>query len=199
MTSPYAPTVSYGSIVERLRRAFGLVGDVPIAPKPDLTNVINVADLTTPGHATYRGRRFLHYFTQIAAAANSYIGFRAADTIVIDSVTIGCATAASAMNWWILPAALADGAGWAWTTSVGFSERVLSVNDYAPVQRMTLWVAAPPAVPGLSIGQSSYANSIAAMNEFLRTPVVLQAGDRLMMSNVAAGPTVTCGMSGYVF
>lgn len=198
MTAPYAPTVSYGSIVERLRRAFGLVGDVPIAPRPDLTNVINVADLTTPGHATYRGRRFLHWGSLVAAAANSYMAFRAADTVVINSLVITTSVAGN-VTFSILPATLADGAGWVFGTQVAFAERVLSVNDWAPIIRMNAFVAAPPAVQGIPLGTAAFAGSQSTFNEVLRTPIVLQANDRLVFTNVAVGPTVTFGMAGYVF
>lgn len=199
MTAPYTPTVSYGSIVERLRRAFGLVGDVPIAPRPDLTNVINVADLTSPGHATYRGRRFMHAFNQLAAAANSYIGIKAADTIVIDSVFMSNAGVVSTYDWRIMPHALADGAGWTWGTQIPFCERILSVNDWAPLLRMNTFVAAPPAVEGILVGTTSHGNNVAAPVEQLRSPIVLQAGDRLMWKNIAVGPTLAIVVGGYVF
>lgn len=198
MTAPYRPTVSYSNIVERLRRAFGLVGDVPIDPRPDLTNVVNVADLTTPGHATYRGRRFLHWGSLTAAAANSYMGIKAADTVVIEEMVMTCSVA-GVVTFSIMPAALADGAGWNWGTQIAFCERILSVNDWAPLLRMNAFVAAPPATQGISLGSIAFAASQNTFNNVLQSPVVLQAGDRLMFTNVAVGPVVTFCCAGYVF
>jgi len=198
VTAPFAPRVSYSNIVERLRRAFGLVGDVMVEPRPDLTNVVNVADLTMPGHATYRGRRFMQWSTLTAAAANSYMGFKAADIVVITSLVTTCSVAGN-VAFSILPSGLADGAGWNWGTQVPFVERVLSVNDWAPVLRMNAFVAAPPAVQGIPLGTAAFAASQATFNEVLRGPIVLSPGDRLMLTNVAVGPVVTLGMAGYVF
>lgn len=194
-----APITSYGQIVERLRRAFGLVGDVAIEPKPDLLQVINAVDLTTPGHGTYRGRGFCHWLAIAGpAAANSYNGIIALDTVVITSCLVACDTAAT-LTWSILPAGVTDGAGWSWTTPVGFGERPLSGNDNAPVFRNPGWVAAPPGAGGMPLGITRHTNSLSQPIEVIRAPLVLEQGDRLVCTNAAAITNVTWGLGGYVF
>jgi hypothetical protein len=196
VSAPFGPTVSYANITDRLRRAFGLVGDVPLAPKPDLSTVAIAVDLTAPGHATFRGRRFAFGMTGVGVG-NSNVAFLATDTVVIETCRVAPDAAGNTITARIMPKNVAPPAGWVINQPVTFTERILSLTDFAPVLALNAWNAAAVATPGVQIMTSRWLNNTGFI-EMCLEPVVLTAGDILHVTTANA-ITGSVNIGGYVF
>jgi len=75
------------NISDRIRRAFGAAGEIPVALTEQLQLVAIAADLLEPGNSPYRGR----YFTASIGIQNAAVGstswaLRNSDPVVIDLV-----------------------------------------------------------------------------------------------------------------
>ena len=197
MTAPFRPTTSLGNLVERLRRAFNLVGDVPISLGESVTTVVNAEDLTQPGYGTYRRRRFMFTVDAPAAAANTYRALLAVDTIVLSRICWQCDTAGF-QTIRIVPDSVANPAGWNFNQPVLFTDRPASATDYAPVTFMGASSLNAPAASGL-------VQIVQNQPNFTYTPIleaegmVLQAGDRLALQSSAAVGIGRLQVEGYVF
>lgn len=197
MTAPYKPTTSLGNLVERLRRAFNLVGDVPVQLGEAVTMVVNAEDLTEPGYGTYRRRRFLFSMDCAAAAANTYRAFKAADTVVITALGYQCDTAGFTTIR-LVPAAVADPAGWNFNTPVPFCDRSHSATDYAPVSWMSASsLNAPASAATLATPQNQ--TNFTVTPWLTREGIVLLPGDRLAVLSSAAVGIGKLMVEGYVF
>lgn len=197
MTAPFKPVTNYSNIVDRLRRAFGLVGDVDIVPDPRLSNIVNVADLTTPGHATFRGRLFSESFQSNPAAA-AYMAWRASETVVITSLWAQ-ADSAVTLTYRLMPNGMADGATWSYNTQIPFVERVVSVNDLAPLARLGGVNVNPPPVLGVSFAVGRPLTNLTPLEALRGSAIVLTPGDRITVLASAAITNGLWGISGYVF
>ena len=197
MTAPFRPVTNYSNIVDRLRRAFGLVGDVEIAPDPRLSNVVNVADLTTPGHATFRGRLFSESFQSNPASA-AYMAWKASETVVLTSLWFQ-ADAAIQVQYRIMTDGMADGATWSYSTQVPFVERLASVNDLSPLGRLGGVNVNAPAVLGAPFAFVRAMTNLTPMEALRGSAVVLEPGDRVTALASGAVGIMMWGVSGYVF
>lgn len=195
-TPPFGPTTSYANITDRIRRAFGLVGDIPLAPKPDLSTVSIACDLTAPGHATFRGRRFAFGMTGVGAG-NSNVAFLATDTVVIETMRVSPDAAANTLTARIMPRNVAPPGGWGFSAPVSFTERILSLTDFAPLLALNAWNAAAVGTPGVQISTCRWLNTALFM-EMLLQPVVLTPGDILHVTTANA-ITGSVNIGGYVF
>jgi len=197
VTGPFRPTTSLGNLVERLRRAFNLVGDVPIALGENVTTVVNAEDLTRPGYGTYRGRSFKLTMDCPAGAANTYRALKAVDTVVLTRVCMQCDTAGF-HTVRLVTVDVPDPAGWTFNQNVVFSDRCASANDFAPVTWMGASSLNAPAASGV-IGLIQNVVNFTFTPWFETGGIVLESGDRLAIQSSAAVGVGRLHVEGYVF
>lgn len=197
MTAPRAVAItSLNQVEDKLRRNLNLAGDVGLQFAANMTPVVLAADATSPGNATYRGRRFAGNVTWNTPAAAWSIGFKAAESVVITDIHWASGGAAATE---IVIQMTGPNTADPYTISTPFApwaERLTGDTDYAPFLRSGLTEAS------VSIGATIATlvqNGAWTPNLAYDNPLMLTAGQKIVIRSPAVSLAARLNLYGYVF
>lgn len=180
-------------IEEKLRRQFGLAGEVGASLKPEILPVVITGDLRDAGNAANQGRAFAWaYAGPIGAGFANFMAVRTEQDVFVDYVTIGQAGALAVMSVWVTVPGQAPAV--APVTLAGtWTDRKLIAGDQVPLTQ-----AAPGVLTGTNVSDQNRILAVALANDTqaFRVNLMLPAGAAL---NFTGGGAMIAGCSGRIW
>lgn len=181
-------------IEEKLRRQFGLAGEVGASLQPVITPVVITGDLRDAGNAANQGRAFAwNYLGPLGAGFATFMSVRMEQDVFIDTLLLGFNGAAQLVQAWLTIPGQAPAV--AVTTLAGtWCDRKLIAGDQVPLTQ-----GVPGALTGTNVTDQNRIAGAVLTNATLIIPVntMLPAGSALNFTSGGVG--AIAGLSGRIW
>lgn len=180
-------------IEEKLRRQFGLAGEVGASLNPAIVPVVITGDLRDAGNAANQGRAFAWAYTgPIGVGFANFQSLRTEQDVFLDYVVVGQAGALAVCSVWITvpsqaPAVAPVALAGTWT------DKKLIAGDQVPLTQ-----GVPGALTGTNVSDQNRILGVALANDTqaFRVNIMLPAGAAL---NFTGGGAMIAGCSGRIW